>query len=208
MRVSRVPSGPIVAFALVSLLAPSSASAQAAPFGLRFGMTAATLRKSVTLYGAATAPFYFTSDSAPKPNAEFTEYLYVITPKYGLCSVMATSDPVATDAGGEVLRRRFDELASALRAKYGKGVLTDELEDGSIWTDPGDWMEGLYHKERTLEMRWSDTLPGARLPAGLHTIILFAKATSVSDGSVGLVYASSSVDSCMAEADSARNASL
>jgi hypothetical protein len=53
------------------------------------------------------------------------------------------------------LRDQLKDIESALSSQYGPPTNRyDELEAGSVWTEPGDWTMGLVKKKRTDETFW------------------------------------------------------
>ena len=74
----------------------------------------------------------------------------------GLLAVSALGKDVPTNVFGEEVHSQFLELRAALSKIYGDPSLTaDEVQAGSIWNDPQDWMMGLLKKERSVVSIWN-----------------------------------------------------
>ena len=195
----------ILFFAAAFAAAPLGAQV---PFGLTAGMSVAALAKEITMIPIPSSPYFYAARTAPAPNAEFTTYLYLITPKYGLCQVMATSEAFASDAAGVTTRDHFSRMEAALGLKYGNDHKTDTAQMGSMWaTTPELWMMGLAKRERQLIAVWSREHLST-LPAPIQGIILMAQAPTPDTATLVLQYRFSHMTECQAEADSAKNATL
>jgi len=140
----------------------------AGPFGLSAGMTKAQLNKIIKLKpsGKHTCKV----SSVPKSNSAFESYILLITPKAGLCKIMAIGKTVTTSVHGTELIQVHDILSETLTKKYGSGTRYDFLKSGSIWHEPQEWMMGLKLKERVLATSWPES-EGATLPDNLKKFL-------------------------------------
>jgi len=131
--------------AAVALLT-AAISSHAGPFGLNFGDPYAKLTK-LGLSKDRTSQWY-TVGAVPSPHRDFDAYKVLISPKFGLCKIVAFASRVPTDAYGNGLREQYESLQNALTKKYGEGTKYDYLKSGSIWNEPKDFMMALVKDER------------------------------------------------------------
>ncbi len=120
---------------LLSLLLSAQASATAGagtvatpalserPFGVHKGMTTAELEKALggPLVPADAGLGVF--EGAPLRHPEFRLYLYMHSPKTGVCGVGAISAAVGADdasKAGALLLQKFDALKTELQAAFGE----------------------------------------------------------------------------------------
>ena len=57
--------------------------------------------------------------------------------------------------------------------------------EGSIWSEPRDWMQGLLNRERMLAARW-DSHSHKQIPDQLSSVFLVAQATDTSSGYIAI----------------------
>lgn len=134
----------------------------------------------------------------PLANSSFSEYIALLSPKEGVCKVIAIAPLITNDAYGVVIKNRFSDLSAALKDKYGKPTSeSDYLRTGSIWSDPRYWMTALSKKERVLATYW--LTPGVTLPAPLSAIGLTTSAESSSTGKLQLAYEFDNFKACQTE---------
>ncbi len=168
---------------LAAILAPTKGSASA--FGFKAGMTKAQI---VAIVGTKALTKVegdmYTFSTAPTPHPEFEEYLCIISPEKGLLKVIALSKDIETNRFGEAVKEKFEQIQAGITKTYGNGDSFDRLEDGSLWTDPQDWMMGLLKKDRELVTYWKLTTPQDHITI----IALEAKALSMEKGYISLVY--------------------
>jgi hypothetical protein len=122
--------------------------------------------------------------TVPRPHPAFESYVLVFSPKDGLLKILAMGPDIRTNGFGEVIHDSFVEIRNAIAQTYGQpDNIIDSVRAGSIWTEPEDWMMGLYKGERGLACGW-----GHALPKGLSLIMLSAAAASVEKGYLRLTY--------------------
>ena len=170
-----------------------SSSAAAGPFGLEMGMSLDQLgitEKKAT--GGYTFP------QVPQPHPAFSKYAGTVSPREGLCIVLARTPLLQTEIYGEMLQLEFHKLRERLEKVYGKHYVFDDLRAGSRWNQPRHWMMALLQKERTLSATWSEE-KGSSLPADIEKIGLFAVARSRDAGYVGIRYQYKNAGACKAE---------
>jgi hypothetical protein len=179
-------------------------SAIAGPLGLDMGMSYGILSKSIKL--KQVKPFIYSTPSLPKGHSDFEMYQLVITPKHGLCKVIALSKDVSTSVYGEGLKDKHEKLETAVSQKYGHAKRYDFLQSGSIWNESRDWMMGLLKNERTLAAYWTDE--ASELPDNIHAIALKAHALRTEIGYIELGYEFKNSDECIDWIRSQENSSL
>lgn len=189
----------------VSLLVSISAtSAVAGPFGLNMGMSYDALSKSMRL--KQVKPYFYSTSSLPKGHSDFDDYRLLITPRHGLCKVIAWSKSITTSIYGEGLRDKFENIEYAILQKYGQGKKYDFLRVGSIWNEQRDWMMGLLKSERTLAEYWTDE--PSELPDNIHVIALKAHAAGTEAGLIELGYEFKNSNECIDWIKQQENSSL
>ncbi len=179
------------------------------PFGLEAGLTLKNIEDMTgeKLNPAPETQNLYLSDRLPKQNSDFESYALFISPKAGLCQIIAIGKRIDTDSHGLALKSRFEELRKSLTSIYGKAETTDVLLAGSIWKKPQDWMMGLTQKERFLNATWK----GAKdipLKNNLGSVIIEARATESSQGYIYLQYVFTNNDICQAEYEESKKSSL
>lgn len=179
-------------------------NAIAGPLGLDMGMSYEDLLKSVKL--KQVKPFLYSTASLPKGHSDFNDYRLLITPKHGLCKVIAWSKPIPTNVYGDGLRDKFEKLESAVSQKYGSGKKYDFLRSGSIWNESRDWMMGLQKDERTLTAYWTNDM--SELPDNINAIALTAHALHTEVGLIELGYEFKNSSECIDWMKSQENSSL
>ena len=90
-----------------------------------------------------------------KPNPLFESYLLYITPDKGLVKIAALGKDIHTNSFGAEVHDEFMETRDAVAKLYGTPDTIDTLLQGSIWSEPQDWMMGLIKKERLLSAFWN-----------------------------------------------------
>lgn len=176
----------------------------AGPLGVDMGMSYDTLNKNIKL--KQIKPFLYSTVSLPKNHPDFDNYRLLITPKHGLCKVVAWSNSVKTSVYGEEIRYKFEKIEAALSQKYGEGKKYDFLRSGSIWNEPRDWTIGLQKNERILAKFW--TSGASELPDSINTIALKAHATDTEIGLIELGYEFKNYGECIDWIKAEENSSL
>ncbi len=127
------------------------------PFGFEYGMTREEIIKLIGKQAVKeTTGDTMDVTTAPKPHPVFESYVLTFSADKGLLAVSALGKDVPTNVFGEEVHSQFLELRAALSKIYGDPSLTaDEVQAGSIWNDPQDWMMGLLKKERSVVSIWN-----------------------------------------------------
>lgn len=174
------------------------------PFGLRKGLTKPEVEK---LAGPLKPgqPGIFMTQRVPKPDPDFQTYALVITPKNGLCAIMAAGKTVEIDAFGTQIQSAFGSLENSLTKTYGAPPKVDDLlRHGSTLDKPKDWAMGLAKGHRVLSATWA--LKSNR--AGISTIALEATGLSSSKAYLWLTYGFDTPAACVEEIKQLRRATL
>lgn len=190
----------VAAFAL----ATAAISSHAGPFGLNFGESYAKLSKLGLIRDRATQ--WYAVRSVSSPHRDFDEYRVLISPKFGLCKIVAFANKIQSDVYGTRLREKYESLEEALSKKYGEGKKYDRLKVGSIWNEPRDFMMGLAKDERILSTFWTGV--DSATHDGVTSVSLKADATSSSIGFIALSYESKDIHECLEAAKEESNSSL
>ncbi|WP_455233444.1 hypothetical protein [Geopseudomonas aromaticivorans] len=185
-------------------LAVAAGAAHAGPFGLEMGESLAQLQGRMAL--TKVGEYQYGAKATPKSHPAFEEYLLVITPKHGLCKVMAATPDIKSSSFGTEVQGKFESLEAAVTSRYGAGEKLDFLKKGSIWDDPNEWMMALVKKERSLMTYWGGK--GKSLQDNVAMIQLSAGAHQSSAGYVTLGYEFKNSDSCLDWINAQQNESL
>lgn len=182
-----------------------SGSTFAGPLGLEKGMTLDELKKQGEFTSTNSVNVY-TSKSLLRGHPDAQIYSAIVSPTLGLCKIVVATRDINTNAYGSDLKEKFDEIKSALSAKYGNSKDYDFLRSGSIWNEPRDWMMGLAKKERTLNSFW--TTPENSMPDSIKAISIEALAIGNSKGYIRFGYEFDNITQCLEEMKSKSNANL
>ena len=202
-----------LAYCLIAVCPTLKAAQWEGPFGLQKGLTVEQLASATKGWKLITpsSPGYYAFDGAPVNYPGVTEYLAVVTPKMGLCKVMATFSLRNVSAYGDEVKSLVSQLTDALTQKYGNPTSKyDYLKAGSIWNKPNDWYMGLYKKERVLSNFWlPESKPNSSpLPNALTSISVKASANGSNRADVDLSYEFNNFSECLESLRRADNAAL
>ncbi len=203
----------------------------AGPFGLSQGLSI----EDATKHGQfvpAEGEYTFIAKGMTNGHADFETYSILLTPKQGLCSVVALSKDIYTNAYGHQLKSKFKELTNVLTEKYGYPRISLDISrtfdfsrnfgfwnlDG-IWIEDDAWMDGLLSKKRTVSASWeesnggnpkADSAAGGKLalPDSVALITLNALARSASKGYIRVEYRFNNYGACAEAVKLKRNSSL
>jgi len=126
------------------------------------GLTVADLQRLTGAVADKDSPGIYRAQRVPQPHAAFESYTFVVAPTTGLCKLWATGKTIDNDAYGTALHSEFDGLQEVLDQKYGPHKNYDELNEGSIWREPREWME------RVWSASYRSELPGIRRRPQVH----------------------------------------
>ncbi len=154
-----------------------------APFGIAFYAPVTDLKVVSEIGQGAYAV------EAPTPHPLFGSYLVRATPTFGVVWVKGLGAEIENDNFGTATTAAVDRIAEQLTHRYGKAKKTDFLMQGSIWSDPQDWMSALDHNERYYSYSWERTA-AVQLPDDLESIFVGAVPTGTHGAQVVLEYAS------------------
>jgi len=202
----------------------------AGPFGLSQGSSLDEVRK-VGAFVSTANDYSYVAKSLANGSPDFESYSVLVTPKQGLCRIVAFSGDLYTDGYGRQLKTRFHELTSALAGKYGTPRISLDISKtidfsrnfgfwnlGGIGIDDGDWMDALLQKKRQLGAEWhggagavEPVAMGMRetgLPDSLASIELEGRARSASSAYLRLEYRFRNYGECITELKAKRGANL
>jgi hypothetical protein len=173
---------------LFSLLSFASSKAFAGPFGFDYGMSKQQViqlvgRGGVKSFDERGNGVWMVLTTAPRPNKAFESYSLAFSPSKGLVKIFAVGKDIDTSSDGEQLKSAFNDLHGGLVKAFGAAEDFDYLKSGSIWTEDGEFMQGLRSHDRTLESFW--TAKGAD---GLRDVMLRATASDRTTGYLTLSY--------------------
>ena len=202
----------------------------AGPFGLSQGSALEEIKKSGA-FVAAESDYSYVAKSLANGTSDFDSYTVLVTPKQGLCSIVAFSGDLYTDGYGRQLKTRFHDLTGALESKYGTPRISLDISKtidfsknfgfwnlGGIGIDDSGWMDALLLKKRQLSAQWQGSTgvvdPIGRstseggLPDSLASIALEGRARSPSSAYVRLEYRFKNYGECITELKARRSQNL
>lgn len=186
--------------------AGTSLEAKSGPFGFEMGMSAEEIKALVKSPAMQEARSFMMFSTVPKPYQGFENYLVMAGARSGLCKISAVGE-VKSNSFGHQVDDRFNQLAAALRKKYGAPqTQMNGPIPGSIWNAPNDYMMGLLKEERIVAMIWNSEK--AKLPDGLSSIVLEANGVSSDTANVRVSYSFSNFDQCLAEEKALQDSAL
>lgn len=187
----------MAAILAASLLAPLQSHSQ--QFGLNMGESTSQVKARGVILKPRSR-YVFSASSLPSGISLFDDYRLIITPKSGLCKIIAWISRITDSPNGVSTRAKYDSLYRALSAKYGNSKSFDYLMPSSTLNDSSEWMKSLLQKERTLAAFWDED-EGSRLPSNLQAISIRAYASSSSTSMIAVSYEFTNVKSCFSERD-------
>lgn len=214
----------VAAFGLMS-------QAFAGPFGLSQGLPIEEVVK-LGQFVPAEGIYTYVAKTVTNGHTDFDNYRILLTPQQGLCSVVADSKEIYSNAFGHQLRRKFHELTSALSQKYGYPQVSLDFSrtfDFSknfgfwnmegMWIEDNTWMDSLLDRSRSLTATWEEgnrtavseeslPTPDITLPDSLVRIRVNALARAASRGYLRVEYRFSNYAACVAAVDLKKNSNL
>lgn len=118
----------------------------AGPFGLNFGATLHELKSKTTLE-ATNSRFVFVMKNPVIPHEAFLLYRVIVTPEFGLCAIIATSEFFNLSSEDSRLYSQYLNLENALTKKYGEPLsrTPKELSSNSLSNlGPEERVEALW----------------------------------------------------------------
>jgi hypothetical protein len=95
-------------------------------------------------------------NAAPKPDANFDNYLLIVGPKQGLVKLIATGKDIEDDPTGKLMKAQFATFKTGLTKSYGDPSDTFDFVDAkSTLKGSGQFMMALTKTERTLAVYWT-----------------------------------------------------
>ena len=146
--------------------------------------------------------------SVPQPNAAFESYMVVATAAHGVCKVVGIGRTLRADRSGSQVRSVYDDLQSAITAKYGQPSNDfDFLTANALWDGPNEWSASIRQNERTVATYWKRP-ETASLADNLSGIGLVVNAVNLNDTYVSLTYELSNWAECSAARRAVNNSGL
>lgn len=178
---------------LIGILTLASISTVAAgPFGINMGDSIEKIESETGVAAVSQGPDIYTI-TPPKTHPLFELYAVFANEEHGVYLVKAISKSIDTSVYGTELKSEFMKITESIGRTYGKYDLYDQLNRGSIWDEPNDFMMGLIKKERFLFASW-DTDSGAQFNEGITGIYLAASPINQTSGMLILEYHFSNKD--------------
>lgn len=164
----------------------------AGPLGLEMGTSLAQIQSKSPLKNEGQ--YTFSTPNLPDSHPDFDDYRLLITPKHGLCRLVAWTPAIQTSIYGTDLLSAFERYYDVLTKKYGSVKRYDFLRAGSIWNEEKDWMMALWKKERSLAAFWIGQ--EVKLPDNLSSIKVQAHAFGTESGMISISYEFKNFDDC------------
>lgn len=154
------------------------------PFGLEMGLKRDEYLGSLQ----EVKPGLYQAAEVPKPHSSFEFHILEFGPSCGLSWIKAIGKTIETNDFGTPIESAFEEMKKKLVKTYGASENFSYLMEGSIWSEPRDWMQGLLNGDRVLASKW-EAHSHKQLPNQLSSIYLIACATDTSSGFLAIEYA-------------------
>ena len=161
--------------ALFAALGPWQLQAQQSvatqPFGLRFGTSLAEVQEKLR-----ATPFtgrfngWFRLSAPPIPSGLFTSFQLFVSPRSGLCKIVAISSPIESGPDGAEARRVLSAVRDSLDRVYGSHTQLESVASNPEFTGADEWMQSLNSGERTLRVIWYED--PEKFPPGLAGVSL------------------------------------
>ena len=105
------------------------ATAQAGPFGFKYGMTVEDIKKSgIKLEKSKTVPAEYKATNLPKEYKDWNSTVLVgITKKYGLVQIQVTKRLENNGEKNSISKDFYDRYKEALKTKYGNPNSTNQI---------------------------------------------------------------------------------
>lgn len=113
------------------------------PFGIEIGAAVDTLGQTTKL----DKPGFYIVDAPPKPHPAFERVIVIAYPETGVCMIRGIGHDIPNDGAGVQTRSAVDEIAEALKLKYGSGRKIDTCF-GSGSCNSEYWMMYMENGER------------------------------------------------------------
>jgi hypothetical protein len=150
------------------------------PFGVAFGAR-------VDTYGAEHVRDNIYRIRPPTPHPLLVDYLCEASEQIGIVWLKAISRVVENDSYGGGVKDLADRLAGQISSRYGTAKKFDFLADGSIWSEPREWVQSITLKERFYSFTWEGT---PQLPPDIKSLFVGVTAYDNSNAAVVVEYMS------------------
>lgn len=162
----------------------------AGPFGIEMGESIDELKTKINLVKEDDFKYY--SQTAPKPHPDLVSYQFNTTPQTNICTIVARTADISTNAYGDALLSSFDDLSKGLTDKYGKPTeKINTIVPHSAFPEPEYFIMALTNGDREYKLVWKD-----KLPDNLYQIQLVANTRDMATGYVSIYYAFNNFKKC------------
>ena len=180
-----------VLFLAFVVIAPTPAIA--GPFGIDFGTDISELdvaeSKRPGMYKV----------NPPDPHADFISYTVYASPTWGVCKILAYTQPISTGVYGDELVAVHTNFKERLSTKYGKPSSDyNRAKPESRWAKPKYFMMALEKRERQLAAYWIKA-DGADIPEDTKAIVLDTIPISLDSAMLTVGYEGTNRRECMDE---------
>lgn len=187
------------ATALAVNLALASAIAQV--MGLQMGESISSIKNKGVQLTPAPYRHMYKATNLPQPVSIIPSVLLIVHPRFGLCTIQASSTPHDDNEFGWKTRSLYDGIKTALVAKYSKPTNSyDFVTTKSAWGEDNQFMISLEKEDRKLETFWFKS-KGAELPQNIEAIAITSVAVSPSQGLIRVKYESNRKSECVNSID-------
>lgn len=168
----------------------------AGQFGLKMGMTVNQLKNMGCNPIQIKQDYYVIN--VPKPLSIFNTYTVRISPNHGLYFILAITDTIESSPNGFELKQIYYDLKNRLISKYGNCRYVESIQNGSILTEPSEWMLAMNCHQAMYLSAWGDTTTN-KLPKNLKEIGLGINVDDILHGEVAVSYCFKNQDMCEKE---------
>lgn len=160
---------------LVMIFGIISTFVNAAPFGLKMGMSFSEITEAC----GGNRPERLENDDRyfikpQKSHPTFVLYLAWISEEHGLYRIRGISDEKTTDKYGRDIQNFFYSFEDRVESVYGTPDITDKIIDSNSWhKDASDWSYSLREGERELSAVWEEGNKGTKLKDDITYINLY-----------------------------------
>lgn len=179
-----------------------AAALNAAPFGLKMGMTMQEVKEAssgVTLRSIPDLKDAYSFVPA-KTHPLFSQYVVQINDTVGLYGIFAVGDDMKLDNYGTQIKDAFDNIVERVSKTYGTPLITDTLAPDTMWKDDKYWTNAFHDGARKLSAQWPRKATD-KLSDDLYRVAIAATSTGYNTGRIVLGYSFNNSKSVQDEED-------
>ncbi len=189
-----------------AIITPPSAVLKAAASAGPFGIDAGTQLSTLSANGERDAETGVSSISAaPKPSSQFPNVAVVSYPSTGVCEIRSASNQFESDPYIVSSAAYLEEVATALKSKYGDIKVDDGCTGYSCRSDYK--LQAIEDGSRWYRYNWKNT-DTTKLPNRIKEIYLYVAHSEFNNSMVRLDYVFDNTSECAAAAKSAKASNL